>query len=176
MLRLVEIFPDQFGVVYPENIIGSLKSLTKFQDKNAYGQVSLAAENLIRQSMMPGFTDRIQQFSLELLNQDVDLFKLSHSVTLTAGVNLLTHLFKDEYPAVRALSIEVYVRQIYRAHRIIDRSVDEKNGRIQCRHNIYCIPRNIIETETCAPTDRSRRKRYRCNGRYSLSAATREIV
>jgi len=132
MLRQVEIFPDQFGVSYPQSIIDSLKSLTKLQDKNAYGEVSLAAENLIRQSMMPGFDDRIEQLRLELLNQDVDLGKLAKSVTLSAGVNLLTYLFKDTDPVVRALAIEVYVRRVYRAHRIIDISVDEKDGRIQC--------------------------------------------
>jgi len=132
MLRQVESLPQEFGVSYPQEMIDSLKKLTKLQDKSAYGAASLAAENLIRQSMMPSFEARIDQLRLELLNEDTDLAKLAQSATLSAGVNLLTHLFKDEDPKVRALAIEVYVRRVYRAHRIIDLSVDEKDGRSQC--------------------------------------------
>jgi len=132
MLRQVELLPQLVGASYPEKMINSLKQLTKLEDKEAYGAVSLAAENLIRQSMMPGFEDRIDQLRAELLSQDADLDKLAKSATLSAGVNLLTHLFKDEDPKVRALAIEVYVRRVYRAHRIITLNTDEKDGRVQC--------------------------------------------
>jgi len=132
MLRQAEMFPEQFAVGFPQSLIASLKGLTALQDKNAYGEVALTAENLIRQSLMPGFDDRIEKLRAELLTADVDLGKLSQSVTLSAGVNLLTYLFKDTDPTVRALAIEVYVRRVYRAHRIIDISVDDKDGRIEC--------------------------------------------
>jgi len=130
MLRQVELLPQPAS--YPQVMIDSLKKLTKLQDKNAYGAVSLAAENIVRQSMMPGFEDRIDQLRGQLLSQDADLSKLAQSATLSAGVNLLTHLFKDTDSKVRALAIEVYVRRVYRAHRIVDINVDEKDGRIQC--------------------------------------------
>jgi len=132
MLRQVEILPGQFGVNYPQRLIDALTGLTKLQDKSVYGEVALAAENIVRQSKMPGFDDRIQQLRRELLDQNVDIDKLSKSATLSAGVNLLTHLFKDEDPKVRSKAVEVYVRRVYRAHRIIDLTVEEENGEIQC--------------------------------------------
>ena len=68
----------------------------------------------------------------QLLDENVDKDKLSESATLSAGADLLTHLFKDEDANIRELALEVYIHRLYRAHKIIDISVDDVDGRLQC--------------------------------------------
>lgn len=57
---------------------------------------------------------------------------MAESPEFSAGVDMLTYLFSDDDDAVKAAAIEVYVRRAYRAHRIIDLSVDDVDGRIEC--------------------------------------------
>jgi len=134
LMRQVETFNDRFcqGSV-PSSVLEALESMTKFQDKKTYGEVSLAAENIIRQSKVPGFDLRVEELRHQLGDEDVDLDKLAKSATLSAGVDLLTYLFQDEDSKIRSLALEVYIRRVYRAHRILDLSVDEVDGQMQCR-------------------------------------------
>jgi len=133
MLRQVETFSDRFGGdSFKESLLNALDKLSSLQDKKAYGEVSLAAENIIRQSKIPAFEIRIEELRQQLLDEDVDLDNLSKSATLSAGVDLLTSLFKDEDTSVRSAAVEVYIRRVYRSHRILDINVQEKNNRISC--------------------------------------------
>ncbi|CAN0270215.1 unnamed protein product, partial [Hapterophycus canaliculatus] len=50
--------------------------------------------------------------------------QLAVSPSLSVGVDLLTALFNDEDPAIRAAALETYMRRVYRAHKILDISVD----------------------------------------------------
>jgi len=133
LMREVETLNARFGQgSVPASVYEALDSLTKFEDKRVYGEVAVAAENIIRQSKVPGFDVRIEELRHELLDEDVDLDKLAKSATLSAGVDLLTYLFDDENADVRALALEVYIRRVYRAHRILDIDVKEADGQMQC--------------------------------------------
>ena len=134
LMRQVATFNDRFGQgSVPASVLEALESVTKFEDTKVYGEVSLAAENIIRQAKVPGFDLRIEELRHQLLDDDVDLDKLARSATLSAGVDLLSYLFQDESAEVRALALEVYIRRVYRAHRIMSLSVDEVDGQLQCK-------------------------------------------
>ena len=111
----------------------ALGKLSNLSDKGAYGEITLAAENLIRESKVPGFETRVEELCEQLLDDSVDLDKLSKSATLSAGVDLLTYLFKDDDASVRVRATETYICRVYRAHCILDISVDEVNGMIRCK-------------------------------------------
>jgi acetyl-CoA carboxylase/biotin carboxylase 1 len=129
MFRQIEGFgPGNFS----KELLEALESLTSLSDKKAYGEISIAAENLIRLSKAPGFESRLEDLRKHLLDGAVDLDKLSKSTTLSAGVDLLTSLFKDDDKNVRSKALEVYVRRVYRAHRILDINVEEVEGSMQC--------------------------------------------
>jgi acetyl-CoA carboxylase/biotin carboxylase 1 len=132
IIRQVETFDDRFGVgSSPSRLYAGMEKLSSLKDR-VYGEVVLAAENMVRQSKVPGFDVRIEELRHELLDEDVDLDKLSKSATLSAGVDLLTSLFNDSDANVRALALEVYIRRVYRAHRILDINVEEVDGNLQC--------------------------------------------
>jgi len=132
MLRQVGTFEDRFGSSdIPEDLKASLKNLAGLKDK-LYGEITLAADELIRQASAPSFVSRCDDLKKSLKEGSTDLSTLSKSPTLSAGVDLLTSLFNDEDAAVRAAAVEVYIRRVYRAHRIENISVTESNGRITC--------------------------------------------
>jgi len=145
LMRQINTFNDRFGQgSIPASVYDSLETLTKFQDKKVYGEVSLAAEKILRDSKVPAFDIRIDELRRELLDDDVDLDKLAKSATLSAGVDLLTSLFQDEDVNVRTLALEVYIRRVYRAHRILDIAVSENDGQMQCKFSFRFadIPEN----------------------------------
>ena len=134
LIREIETFDDRFGQgPLPAPLYDALETLTKFEDKKTYGDVALAAENFVRQSKVPGFDVRIEELIHQLLDEDVDLDKLYKSPTLSAGVDLLTYLLKDKNAEVRGLALEVYIRRVHCAHRILDIKVDEVDGKMQCK-------------------------------------------
>lgn len=134
LLRQIEALNDRFGQgSVPSSVYDALEPLTKLGDKKLYGEVALAAEKIIRDSKVPGFDVRTEELRRELLDEDLDIDKLAKSATLSAGVDLLTYLFQDENPEVRSLALEAYIRRVYRAHRILDISVEEVDGQMQCR-------------------------------------------
>ena len=133
MLRQVDAFQDTFGVdAFPETVLKSMEQLADFKDKDVYGEISIAAESIIRHSKVPPFETRVEELRKQLVDSDVDSDKLSKSESLSAGVNLLTALFTDEDAAVRKAAVEVYIRRVYRAHRIVELTVEEVDGRMQC--------------------------------------------
>lgn len=132
MLRQVETFPDRFGAAeLPSDLRAVLEELSRMKEK-AYGEIAIAADNIIRQSKVPSFDSRVEELRAQLLDSTTDLDGLSKSPTLSAGVDLLTYLFTDSDVSVREAALEVYVRRVYRAHRIVDLKVEEKNGKPTC--------------------------------------------
>lgn len=109
----------------------ALTTLAGMKEK-AYGEVALAADELIRQSEVPSFELRCDELRTLLRDGATDLAALSQSPSLSAGVDLLTSLFADEDSDVRAHAVEVYIRRVYRAHRVTEVVVAEANGRISC--------------------------------------------
>lgn len=131
-LREVETFADRYRTsALPENVMGVLEELSGMKEKE-YGEIGLMADSIIRQSRVPSFDSRVAELRSELLAKDANLVKLSMSPTLSAGVDLLTYLFADSDPAVKATALEVYVRRVYRAQRVVDLKVEERNGRLTC--------------------------------------------
>ena len=132
MLRQVETFFDRFGATdIPDTLKEVLTTLAGMKEK-VYGEIALAADSIVRQSSVPAFSSRIEDLRAKLLESSTDLEALAKSATLSAGVDLLTSLFDDDEESVRAAAIEVYIRRVYRAHKIIDLSVKEMNGRMTC--------------------------------------------
>ena len=132
MLRQIETFGDRFGEnALPDQLVETLKSLAELKEK-AYGEIALAADSVVRASKIPSFASRVDELRSQLTDPSTDLVALSRSTTLSAGVDLLTYLFTDDSSAVRSAAVEVYVRRVYRAHRILDLSVEEKNGSMTC--------------------------------------------
>jgi len=131
-LRQLETLPDRFGVQQlPEGLMTSLESLSKLKSK-IYGDLTLSASGIIRASKVPPFETRLAELRDVLASDGSDLISLSQSPTLSAGVDLLTSLFSDEDAAVRSAAVEVYVRRIYRTHRITELKVDDIDGRLTC--------------------------------------------
>ncbi len=134
ILRQVESFAGRFGQgTTPQRLYEAVGNLGSLSDKKVYGDVTLAAENLIKESKVAGFDVRVEELRSKLLEGEVDLDKLSKSATLSAGVDLLTYLFKDDDSKVRALAAETYIRRVYRAHRILSVKVEDVDGKIQCK-------------------------------------------
>jgi acetyl-CoA carboxylase/biotin carboxylase 1 len=132
MLRQVETFADRYGATaVSESLEAAMDELSRLQGK-VYGELTLAADTLYRQSKVPPFDDRVSELKATLVDPEADLVSLSKSATLSAGVDLLTSLFADEDAAVRRAAMEVYVRRVYRAHRMKSLSVGEKDGNLVC--------------------------------------------
>lgn len=55
-----------------------------------HGEVSLAADAIIRQSKIPSCENRVHGLRNQLRDPSTDLEQLSRSPTLSAGVDLLT--------------------------------------------------------------------------------------
>jgi acetyl-CoA carboxylase / biotin carboxylase 1 len=132
MLRQVETFADRFGVSqYPAPLLAALEDLGSLKEK-AYGEIVLSADTIIRESKVPSFDSRVAELRAQLLDGSTDLVELSRSPTLSAGVDLLTYLFTDSDLNVREAALEVYVRRVYRAHRVVDLKVSDKAGKPTC--------------------------------------------
>jgi acetyl-CoA carboxylase/biotin carboxylase 1 len=130
MLRQVETMTDRFGVQeLPEELEAALKKVGSLKGKN-YGEITLSTSNIIRESKVPSFENRLSELRESLQAEDSDLVTLATDPTLSAGVDLLTSLFDDEDSAVRNRAVEVYIRRVYRAHRILSMNVEEIDGRL----------------------------------------------
>jgi acetyl-CoA carboxylase / biotin carboxylase 1 len=130
VLREVETFGDRFGAV-PNSVMGVLSELTTMMDKQ-YGEIGLAADSIIRLSKVPSFDSRVDELRAQLTAENSNMVELSRSPTLSAGVDLLTYLFADSDRVVQIAALEVYVRRVYRAHRVTDLKVEDKQGRLTC--------------------------------------------
>jgi len=132
VLRQVETFSDRFGAsAFSEELISTLSAVASLEGKE-YGEITLAADSIIRVSKTPAFEVRVEDLRKQLLDPETDLVALSKSATLSAGVDLLTSLFADADAKVRAAATEVYIRRVYRAHRIMELEVEDVDGRSQC--------------------------------------------
>jgi len=131
-LRQIELFEDRFGATeISEELEAAMNSVTALQEKK-YGELVLAADSILRSSKSTPFADRVAELKSTLLDSSTDLDQLSKSSTLSAGVDLLTSLFGDDDEAIRKAAVEVYVRRIYRAHRMKEISVSNEDGQVVC--------------------------------------------
>lgn len=131
-LRQINLFEDRFS---SPNISGDLEAalemVARLQEK-AYGELTLSADSILRQSKVPPFAERVAELKATLVDRSTDYSQLAKSPTLSAGVDLLTSLFNDSDDAVRKAAVEVYVRRVYRAHRMKSLAVAEKGGKLIC--------------------------------------------
>ncbi|CAJ1961615.1 unnamed protein product [Cylindrotheca closterium] len=131
-IREIETFGDRFrSSDIPAELEAALVEVAGLKEK-IYGELKLAADSLLRQAKVPAFEERLAELKATLLDPETNLVKLSKSTTLSAGVDLLTSLFSDEDRAVKEAAIEVYVRRVYRAHRISDLTISETDGKLVC--------------------------------------------
>ena len=128
MLRQVETFGDRFGIrSMPDDLMASIEGLTQLKSKN-YGEVTLSAGAIIRESKIPSFEDRKAELRNLLVSEDKAA--LAYSASLSAGVDLLSALFDDADEAVSSAALEVYVRRVYRAHSILDIHTSKIEGQL----------------------------------------------
>jgi len=124
MLRQAESLPTRFDIDrMPEKMLNSLEKIRSL-DSKAYGDLKIIADTIIRDAKAPPFDDRVNELRDQLLDKTADLDELACSAPLSAGADMLTYLFTDSDAAVRAAALEVYIRRIYRAYRLLDVSVD----------------------------------------------------
>ena len=132
MLRQVESFSDRFGSSeLPADLDAVMVQLADMKEK-VYGEISYTADTILRVAKVPSFASRVEELRSQLLDSETDLQSLAKSTTLSAGVDLLTALFSDSDEAVRKAAVEVYVRRVYRAHRVISLEVKDVNGKLTC--------------------------------------------
>ncbi|CAM9940346.1 unnamed protein product [Pylaiella littoralis] len=121
-LRALLRFADQGDDWRPsEELASGLKALSKLEGQ-IYGEVSVEAGNIRRFAAAAPFQGRLSALREEL--GEVSAVQLAQSPSLSVGVDLLTSLFTDEDAAIRAAALETYMRRVYRAHEILDISVD----------------------------------------------------
>lgn len=124
MQRQAESLRTRFGIDhFPQEMIESLEKIRKLESKE-YGDLKIAADTIIRDSKAPPFDSRVDELRSQLLDENAELDKVAGSASLSAGGDMLTYLFADSDAAVRAKALEVYIRRIYRAYRLLDVSVD----------------------------------------------------
>lgn len=124
MLRQTELLRERFDTDrLPEKMIESLEKIRHFKSEE-YGDVKIAADTIIRDSKAPPFDDRVNELRSQLLDENAQLSEVADSVSLSAGADMLTYLFADSDTVVRAKALEVYIRRIYRAYRLLDVGVD----------------------------------------------------
>mgnify|MGYP005845589223 CR=1 FL=1 len=131
VLRQVENFSFVYNEAVPDELLATIEKFTQLAGKE-YGQLNVAADMLIRESKVPSFDSRVEELRSQLLDTSTDLQALATSTTLSAGVDLLTYLFSDEDVKVRENAAEVYIRRLYRAQRLTDVQVSDKDGRLAC--------------------------------------------
>uniref|UniRef100_A0A7R9U720 Acetyl-CoA carboxylase n=1 Tax=Pinguiococcus pyrenoidosus TaxID=172671 RepID=A0A7R9U720_9STRA len=130
LLRSLLTFSDRYGDVPVSDTLPSvLQQLGELPGKN-YGEVALLASTLAKEMSTSPFEQRQAELRSMLLGS-VDREALSVSGSLSAGVDLLASLFTDPDEAVREAAFEVYIRRVYRAHRIVDISVDPDAGEVK---------------------------------------------
>merc|ERR1711966_234917 len=134
MIRQLENFAIKFDTAIPDSVIDALDMLSGLKGK-AYGEISLAAEEKVREAKVPSFAVRLDDLRSKLLQEDTDFDELSKSSTLSTGVDLLTNLLGDEDEKVRTAAMEVYVRRVYRTYNIPDLKVEDIGGRLSCSHD-----------------------------------------
>jgi acetyl-CoA carboxylase/biotin carboxylase 1 len=132
MLGALEVFCDRYGASsLPENLLQVLEEASSMKEKS-FGEIGITADSIIRMSKIPSFESRVEELRSQLLDSKTDFVKLSRSPTLSAGVDLLTYLFADIDEAVKSAALEVYVRRVYRAHRVLSLKVEDVSGRLTC--------------------------------------------
>jgi len=132
LIRQVETFADRFkSAGISADLEAALTELASLKEK-VYGEVAIAADTILRQSKVPPFAERVAALKETLVNPETNLITLSKSTTLSAGVDLLTALFNDENKDVQAAAVEVYIRRVYRAHRINELKISDADGKLAC--------------------------------------------
>jgi len=131
MLRQIETFTFRFGKPLSTELLEVVEKLSSLEGKD-YGQIGIAADMLIRDAKVPPFDSRLEELRAQLSGASADLSELAMSPTLSAGVDLLTELLSDEDSKVRNAAAEVYVRRLYRAHRMKQVDVSADDGHLSC--------------------------------------------
>ena len=131
-IRQIELFDSRFNSAeISEDLEAAMKAVSALGQKT-YGELALAADSIIRSSKSAPFVDRVTELKETLLDSSTDLTQLSKSSTLSAGVDLLTSLFGNDDEKINKAALEVYVRRVYRAHRIKALTVSDIDGNVAC--------------------------------------------
>eukprot|EP00612_Vaucheria_litorea_P002853 CAMPEP_0171460884 /NCGR_PEP_ID=MMETSP0945-20130129/5573_1 /TAXON_ID=109269 /ORGANISM="Vaucheria litorea, Strain CCMP2940" /LENGTH=2045 /DNA_ID=CAMNT_0011987159 /DNA_START=270 /DNA_END=6407 /DNA_ORIENTATION=+ len=132
LLRGIQSMSDRFGEWKPsEKLSKALLGLSSLQGKE-YGEIALVAGSLLTESKIPPFASRLEDLRT-LLRSNLSYDQLSLSPSLAAGVDLLSALFDDPDPFVRDSAAEVYIRRVYKAHKVISLDVKEQDGILKVR-------------------------------------------
>ncbi|CAM9330367.1 unnamed protein product [Chrysoparadoxa australica] len=125
LLRALDTLTDRFGDwKLSEELSASIKKITKLEGK-PYGEVALVAGQLLEESKAAPFGNRVDDLRA-LIKGSGDAEQLARSPSLSAGVDLLTALFDDPDQDVRKAALEIYLRRVYRAHDILEITVNDE--------------------------------------------------
>jgi len=124
LLRAVRTFTDRFGDwKVSSEMLSTIEALSKLPGRQ-YGDIAVTASLILDDAKIPPFELRFEELRNEL--RTAHRPSLSLSPSLSAGVDLLTAVFNDEDGEVRKAAMEVYVRRVYRANKILDISVEDQ--------------------------------------------------
>jgi len=145
LLRQVDTFQRRYGsALLPENFVHTLDEIVSLKGK-VYGELKLLASDIIIQSKIPPFEERLEELRRSCAS-GADAIALAKSSTISSGVDLLCALFNDSDASVRKAAIEVYVRRVYRAHKILSLEIDEIDGRTTCTWTFQFINANLANS------------------------------
>jgi acetyl-CoA carboxylase/biotin carboxylase 1 len=128
LLRGLSTLPGRFGEgLLTDELAAVLKDLGAY-DRKSYGEMALLAANSLQQLSASPFETRLARLRESVLTSPPR--EVQKSQDLAGSMDLMISLLKDEDPKVREASCEVYIRQAYRAHEIIDIDINAETGTV----------------------------------------------
>mmetsp|Transcript_26894 Transcript_26894/g.75704 ORF Transcript_26894/g.75704 Transcript_26894/m.75704 type:complete len:1855 (+) Transcript_26894:1371-6935(+) len=128
MMRSVPIGWGDDGAAMTPNLIKALERVARLRG-GAYSELALTASNLMEEARKGSVDQRYNELK-KLLTGKIGLNRLwgnsdagdldALALSGTLAVDLLPSLFVDQDQKAREAALEVYIKRIYRAHRLLD--------------------------------------------------------
>jgi acetyl-CoA carboxylase/biotin carboxylase 1 len=130
LLRQLEFLPKRFPEYSLTSHSMSPALLTALQGLSVlqgplYGALKLKTQQLIDSTSMPPFQTRVDALKAQLMAPKTDFSALSRQPDFAVSVDLLVVLMSDPSEDVRKAAMEVYIRRVYRAHKIGSMTIEE---------------------------------------------------
>jgi acetyl-CoA carboxylase/biotin carboxylase 1 len=145
LLRQVDTFQGRYGPsALPDSFVETLGDVVSLEGK-AYGELKLLASDIIIQSKVPPFEERLAELRKSCAEGAVAA-TMAKSSTISSGVDLLCGLFKDSDATVRKSAIAIYIHRVYRAHKILSLDIAEIDGRTTCTWTFQFVTADLANS------------------------------
>lgn len=138
ILRQIEYFPTRFSGFTSDKLTDTMKdTITQIgalgDTTAAYSELSLKAKQINDECIMPSFNTRLEALKKQIGDSTTDLEELSRQPNIAVSVDILVDLMSDSDNMIRNAAMEVYVRRVYRAHKIESFEIFEESGSLSCK-------------------------------------------